>query len=270
MPDPARRTLVLSLPALAIAACTPTPRHTATPQTPAAAPLVHPPRFGDSHPIDFAGQHPKRFAVHGIDAARFQTHADWRAARASGVNFAWLKATEGGDRLDPMFAPHMQEARRAGIPVGAYHFFYFCTPALVQARWFIKNVKKRPGMLPPVLDLEWNPHSPTCTLRPEGRIVRREARLFLDALESHYGQRPVVYTTLEFWRETDIGKLRGVEFWLRSTAEPPRKTYPGQRWRFWQYSSTGIVPGFAEAVDLNLFNGSKADWHAWLAARQVR
>ncbi|MDQ2091968.1 glycoside hydrolase family 25 protein [Marimonas arenosa] len=269
-----RRTLCLTLSGLALSACATGSQRTAPPPAgPAPASLAMPavirPDFGDSDPVDFPGRKPARYPVHGIDAARFQDAADWPTARAAGVNFAFLKATEGGDRTDPMFDSHWRGARAAGIPTSAYHFFYFCTPAEVQARWFIRNVPKTPGMLPPVLDLEWNPFSPTCTHRPEGAVVRREARIFLAALEAHYGQRPVVYTTPEFYRQTGIGKLRAVEFWLRSTAKPLSEVYPGQRWRFWQYSGTGLVPGFLDEVDLNLFNGSAADWAAWLTARRV-
>ncbi len=275
MPHPSRRVFGLSLSAFAFTGCgggqTTIINTQATAGRPRAlsAPSVIRPNFGDSHPIDFKGRHPARYPVHGIDAARFQASSNWKAARASGVNFAWIKATEGGDLLDPMFHEHWRGASHAGIPTGAYHFFYFCTSAETQARWFIKNVRKRSGMLPPVLDMEWNPFSPTCTKRPPDDLVRREARIFLAALEAHYGQRPVVYTTPEFFKDNDLGRLRSVEFWLRSTAKSPAEAYPGQRWRFWQYSGTGIVPGFEGDTDLNLFNGSAADWAAWLAARRV-
>ena len=275
MPHPNRRVFGLSLTAFALAGCSgarapvPQSRPAAGHSAELSSPAVIRPDFGDSHPVEFNGRHPSRYPVHGIDAARFQTSVDWNAARASGVNFAWLKATEGGDMLDPMFHDHWRGASRAGILTGAYHFFYFCTPAEMQARWFIRNVRKRAGMLPPVLDMEWNPFSPTCTKRPPGDLVRREARIFMAALEAHYGQRPVVYTTPEFYKDNDLSRLRSVEFWLRSTAKTPAEAYPGQRWHFWQYSGTGIVPGHKGNMDLNLFNGTTADWAAWLRARQV-
>lgn len=225
------------------------------------------PRFGDADPHPWDGRAPSAYAVHGIDAARFQTGVDWQTARASGVSFAFVKATEGGDLLDPMFESHWQGAGRAGVPRGAYHFFYFCRPAIEQARWFIRNVPRSPGALPPVLDMEWNAHSPTCQKRPPGDVVRAEAEVFLTALERHYGQRPVVYTTVDFYRENDMGRLRNVDFWLRSVAGHPSKVYPGQRWTFWQYSSTGLVPGFPGKTDLNVFHGSVAEWQDWLARR---
>lgn len=224
--------------------------------------------FSDRDPVDFKGKAPGRYAIHGIDLARFQDSVDWRAVKRAGVSFAFIKATEGGDLLDPKFKSHWRGAGRVGIRRGAYHFYYFCTAADVQARWFIRNVPRRKGALPPVLDLEWNPFSPTCKLRPPAQTVRREATRFLDMLEAHYGQRPIIYTTPGFYKDAGLKKMRGEEFWLRSTAKNLRQAYPGQTWSFWQYSSTGIMPGISGDVDLNLFEGSARGWTKWLTRRQ--
>lgn len=263
-----RRSICLALPALALAGCGGTRAPVTASSGASRAPSLRKPRFGDSDPVDFHGRGPADHPVHGIDMARFQSAVDWPAARAAGVSFAFIKATEGGDIVDPMFHDHWRGAARVGVPTGAYHFYYFCTPPEVQARWFIRNVPKRAGMLPPVLDMEWNAFSPTCKTRPPGAEVRAQARIFLDIVQRHYGQRPIIYTTPGFHRDTDIGQMNE-EFWLRSTAEHPRDSFPGHRWRFWQYSGTGIVPGVTEGVDLNVFSGSAQDWAAWQAARRV-
>lgn len=221
------------------------------------------PRFGDYRPHPWDAGAPGDYPVHGIDVARYQGPIDWPRVRASGISFAFIKATEGGDLVDPAFADNWQGAASAGMPRGAYHFFYFCRPAEDQARWFIQNVPRDPAGLPHVLDLEWNHLSPTCTLRPDGATVRAEATRFLDILTAHYGQRPVIYTTPDFFRETGIGALQGQEFWLRSVANHPSVVYPGQNWSFWQYTGTGIVPGVDGGVDINVFAGSVADWKRW-------
>ena len=257
------RLLSLGLILLTLASC-----GGGTVSPPAAPGVLFPPRFGDSDPVDFAAPKPARFAVQGIDAARFQTNIDWNRARANGVNFAFLKATEGGDLLDPMFRDHWQGAGRAGVWRGAYHFYYFCTPPEVQARWFIRNVPRSPGSLPPVLDMEWNPFSPTCaTVRPPAAEVQRQMRVWLRIVEDHYGQRPIIYTTPGFYEDAGLAGFRGYEFWLRSTARTPREAFPGQGWRFWQYSATGRIDGIEGAVDLNAFNGTPAEWQAWVATR---
>jgi len=237
--------------------------------TPPAEPgVIFPTMFGDNDPVNFSAPTPSQFAVHGIDAARFQTNINWNTARRNGVNFAFIKATEGGDLLDVEFKTHWRGAGRAGVARGAYHFYYFCTTPEVQAKWFIKNVP-RSNMLPPVLDMEWNPFSPTCAkVRPPAAEVQRQMRTWLRIVEAHYGQRPIIYTTPRFYKENNLASFRGYEYWLRTTAKTPREAFPGQNWRFWQYSATGIIDGIKGEVDLNAFNGSVADWEAWVAARR--
>lgn len=224
--------------------------------------------FGDSDPVDFGRHAPHRLPVHGIDVSRFQDEIDWRAARRAGVSFAFIKATEGGDLLDSSFRANWRGAARAGVLRGAYHFYYFCTSAASQAKWFIRNVPRGRGALPPVLDMEWNPHSPTCDKRPPAAEVRASMKRFLDRLERHYRQRPIIYTTPQFYRENDLGRMRGEEFWLRSVAEPPHRPYPGQAHSFWQYSGTGTVAGIAGDVDLNAFTGSRQAWANWVRRRR--
>lgn len=235
---------------------------------PAPPGVLFAPNFRDADPVDFNAPAPQRFAVHGIDAARFQTSVDWNRARANGANFVFIKATEGGDLLDVKFKDHWRGAGRAGLWRGAYHFYYFCTTPEVQAQWFIRNVPKISGALPPVLDMEWNPFSPTCaTVRPPAAEVQRQMRVWLRIVEAHYGQRPIIYTTPRFYEENNLSDFNGYEYWLRTTAKTPREAYPGQRWTFWQYSATGLIDGIAGEVDLNVFNGSRESWQDWVARR---
>ncbi len=225
-------------------------------------------KFNDRDPVDFGRRAPSSFPVHGIDAARFQGLMDWRRIKKQGVRFAWIKATEGGDLVDPTFRENWGSAKKAKVPLGAYHFYYFCTDPKTQANWFIKNVPRLQGGLPPVLDLEWNPFSPTCTLRPPASEVRRVATQFIRIVERHYGTRVVIYTTPEFWEQNKIGRLKR-DFWLRSTAKHVEKRYNVSDWKFWQYTSTGVLEGIGNDVDLNCFNGSKTQWKRWLQTRAV-
>ncbi|MEP5154674.1 GH25 family lysozyme [Planktotalea sp.] len=226
-------------------------------------------KFNDNDPINFGRRGPATFPVHGIDAARFQGQMNWRQIRQEGVRFAWLKATEGGDLLDPEFKANWRAAKRARVPVGAYHFYYFCTDPDTQAKWFIKNVPRLRGGLPPVLDLEWNPFSPTCTLRPPAAEVRRVTKRFTDIVERHYQTRVVVYTALDFWEANNVAQYKR-DFWLRSTAKHVEQRFTYRDWRFWQYTSTGVINGIEKEVDINCFNGTEAKWKSWLSSRSVR
>ncbi|WP_108263329.1 glycoside hydrolase family 25 protein [Mangrovicoccus ximenensis] len=229
-----------------------------------------PHQFGDLRPSSWDVLAPDRYSVHGIDASRYQGEIDFKRARSSGISFAWLKATEGGDHSDPAFAMNLAKARSAGVPVGAYHFYYFCRTAREQANWFIQNVPRRAGDLPPVLDMEWNHQSKTCPYKPDPQTVRSEMRTFLDIVGRHYGTTPVIYTTPDFYEHNELGAIQGAEFWLRSVAAHPSERYPNESWSFWQYTGTGVVHGVGGQVDLNAFAGSKESWNRWLTARRQR
>ncbi len=227
------------------------------------------PRFDDHEPHDWSDRTPWHYPVHGIDVSKWQGEIDWPRVRASRASFAFIKATEGDDHADDRFAANWRAAARAGVPRGAYHFYYFCSSAADQAAWFIRHVPKERGALPPVLDMEWNHLSRTCPYRPGPAVVRAEMGVFLATVARHYGQRPVVYVTPDFYRENELGRLSNVSFWLRSVAGHPSATYPGQDWAFWQYTGTGVVPGIAGAADINVFAGSPGQWRAWVARHSL-
>ncbi len=236
-----------------------------TPSGPTEVASTHP-RFSDSDPHKWEGGAPWHYAVHGTDVSKYQGSIDWHKAKASGVSFAFIKATEGGDRVDDLFEEHWRKARSAGVPRAAYHFYYFCRPASEQARWFIDNVPKESGALPPVLDMEWNPQSPTCKLRPDPATVRSEMRTFLQIVEKHYGKKPIIYTSVDFFDDNGLSGFRGYPYWLRSVAGHPTAKYGSHPFTFWQYTGTGVIPGIKGDADINVFNGDVRAWKKWLRA----
>src|SRR5680860_432592 len=198
--------------------------------------------------------------IQGIDVSYWQGDINWETARAAGVHFAFIKATEGGDHLDPKFIENWYAAKRAGIARGAYHFVYWCRPANEQALWFMLNVPPDSDALPPVLDLEWNSHSKTCPGKVGRELALKKIKIMLDAMQAHTGKRPIIYTDPKFHREVLEGELTDYHFWLRSVAAEPDAIYRERSWSFWQFTTTGSVPGVKGHVDRNSFNGSRGDW----------
>ena len=228
-------------------------------------------RFRDAKPINFGKASPKQLAVHGVDISRWQGDIDWQKLRGQGANFVYIKATDGGDHLDPMFRKNWRDAEKAGLKRGAYHFFYWCRTAREQADWFIRNVPKVKGALPPVIDVEWNGKS-SCKQRPSRENVLEKMQVFMDKLEAHYGQRPIIYTAPDFYADNLKGAFPNHPFWLRSVAAHPSKVYPGRDWVFWQYSGSGLSHGVEGRIDLNVFHGDESAWRSWLdrTSRQHR
>lgn len=260
-------TLTIMLPLALTAACTSSALDDLSPRSGVASMAVARvnPRFEDTDPHTWESGAPWTYAVHGADVSKYQKSVDWADAKANGVSFAFIKATEGGDRVDDLFAEHWAEARAHGVPRGAYHFYYFCRPAAEQAAWFIQNVPRDRTSLPPVLDMEWNPDSPTCKMRPPQETVRSEMRIFLQAVERYYGKKPIIYTSLDFFDDNNLATFTGYPYWLRSVAGHPSEKYGAHPFTFWQYTGTGVVPGINGNADINVFNGSHRDWKAWLA-----
>ncbi len=226
-------------------------------------------RYGDKDPVRFKGLQPKSFQVHGIDLSRYNTKVDWPRVNRSGIKFAFIKATEGKDDRDVAFKKHWKGAARAGIPRSAYHFYYFCASPEAQARNYINAVPKSEQSLPPVLDVEWNPKSPTCRKRPSPAKVRNVLKRWLDKVESHYGQKPIIYVTVDFYADNFAnGALPGYQYWLRSVTADPSHKYGNRPWKFWQYTGTGVVPGIKGEVDINVFNGTERQWKRWVAKNQ--
>jgi lysozyme len=221
-------------------------------------------QFRDAHPINFGKASPRKLAVHGVDVSRWQGEMDWAKLRTQGANFAYIKATDGGDHLDPMFKTNWKRAKDAGLKRGAYHFFYWCRTAGEQADWFIRNVPRDPDALPPVIDVEYNGES-SCKYRLSRAKAIEKMQVFMDKLERHYGKRPVIYTAPDFYRDNLTGEFKDYPFWLRSVAAHPSQVYPGRKWLFWQYSGSGLSHGVEGRIDLNVFRGSEADWHEWVA-----
>ncbi|KPF42085.1 glycoside hydrolase family 25 protein [Rhizobium sp. G187] len=224
---------------------------------------VYSQRFRDAKPINFGKVKPKHHAVHGVDVSRWQANIDWKTLRGQGANFAYIKATDGGDHVDPMFRTNWDRAKAAGLKRGAYHFFYWCRVASDQADWFIRNVPRDPDALPPVIDVEYNGES-SCRFRLSPEKAREKMQVFMDRLERHYGKRPVIYTAPDFYKDNLRGHFLDYPFWLRSVAAHPSKTYPGRKWVFWQYSGSGLSQGVNGKIDLNVFYGSVKDWQRWV------
>lgn len=193
-----------------------------------------------------------RYEVWGIDASHHQGGIDWpRVAAAPRLRFAYVKATEGGDFVDPRFADNWRDARRAGLRVGAYHFFSFCRPAADQARHFLAVVPRDPGALPPALDLEVGGN---CARKLPPDDVVREVNAWLADVERGLGRRPVLYVTRESYNLFVRGRTLSHTLWFRDVLGEPSLD-AAHAWSIWQFWPRGRVAGIEGPVDLNALRG---------------
>lgn len=210
--------------------------------------------------------------VYGIDISHHQGIVDWDSlalyCNAQGevfrnypytraymqpVMFVYIKATEGETKRDKRYWHNVLEARRHGIPNGAYHFLRLGSDVKSQVMNFLMLTKWQKGDLPPVLDVELEDE-----IAKHGRKKFQEIVLaWLEEVEQRIGVRPIIYTR-ENIRDLHMKdpRFKNYEFWIsRYTTKGPKD---GFRWHIWQFSDAGKGAGNTCNFDLNLYGGDYA------------
>ncbi|WP_242623813.1 glycoside hydrolase family 25 protein [Intestinimonas massiliensis (ex Afouda et al. 2020)] len=198
---------------------------------------------------------PDQWEIFGVDVSSYQGVVDWPVLADQGVDFAFIKATEGSALRDGQFAANWAGAQAAGIRTGAYHFLSYDSPGETQADNFISMVPVTEGALPPVVDIEF--YGPYLENPPEKEHVRSVLDPLLERLEEHYGVKPILYVTYRSYYRYLAGSGYGdYPIWCSSPTIFP--LVPD--WNFWQYSHTARLEGYygsQQHIDLNIFRGSR-------------
>lgn len=188
-----------------------------------------------------------QFPTQGIDVSHHQGNVEWQAVRTAGADFAYIKASEGGDLRDERFAENWRGAEAAGIKRGAYHFFTLCKPGREQATNFIAVVPREPDALPPALDLEFGGN---CAARPSRDALLREIATFIEMAEAHSEKPVVLYMTREFEEQYKVSEAVDRPLWLRSIFREPG--YGAHPWVMWQANPKRRIEGIEGSVDWNV------------------
>lgn len=227
--------------------------------------------------------------IYGIDISRYQhgkgrkkypiywdrlriTYLGKNQKHATGtvdypVSFVFIKSTESTRIKNPFYKTDYLQARRQGIPIGAYHFFSCRTSGEAQARYFLQNTLFRRGDLPPVLDVE-----PT-----KGQIASlggtaglfRQVRSFLKTVERVTHVRPILYVSQQFVNLYlgDAPDLkRDYQVWIARYGEYK----PDVKLAVWQLSPNGRVKGIHGEVDVNVFNGYRTQFEEFIKNETIK
>ncbi len=229
--------------------------------------------------------------IYGIDVSRYQHEQgrrvypiQWRRLRISSlgrrisdqrvsgtvdypVSFAFIKSTQGITIKNKYYAADRRDCRRAGIHVGAYHFFSTKCGGEEQAAFFLANTRLERGDLPPVLDVE--PSDGQIAAMGGVDAMFGQIRLWLQAVERATGVRPLLYVNQRFVNKylNQAPDLKtGYHFWIARYGEYK----PDIHLALWQLSADGRVRGIHGHVDLNVFNGYEGQWQEFLEEQTIR
>lgn len=200
--------------------------------------------------LQFNAPSREQYPVRGIDVSNHQGVIGWDAVRQDGISFAYIKATEGGDWKDKSFQKNWDDAMRAGLSVGAYHFFTLCKDGIAQAKNFISIVPIAEGVLAPAIDLEYLGN---CSARPSKEEFLKELNDFVQEIQVYYMKKPVLYTNYDFYEHYLAGtSYADYPIWMSNIVfEPDYKKYPSIA--IWQYTHNGRVNGIDGPVDVNTY-----------------
>ena len=202
--------------------------------------------------------YPEGYEIHGIDISHHQGKIDWQELKDHGmidefpVRFVMIKATEGATKVDENFEDNFYQAREYGFTRGAYHFYSVHSSAKAQAAFFMRKVKLENGDLPPVLDVEHKPKNQT------DDEFKQSILQWLEIIETHYGVKPIIYTYYKFKMQyLSDPVFDDYPYWI-AHYYVDQVEYEG-KWKFWQHTDVGRLPGIKGNVDFNIYNGSMYD-----------
>ncbi len=218
----------------------------------------------------------------GIDVSHYEGTITWTNVQSSGISFAWAKATESTDFIDPDFTVNETNAVAAGVFIGAYHYAH---PELhvgpagadLEAAYFWNTASNyiRGGgyYLMPMLDIEQDVSTIAYTKATFSLWVNEWCQDIVKyAASNGVTVKPVVYTYISYAAGTSgngPGFNSTVTNWPLWMAEypaspnpqtgAPSSTSPWSTWSVWQYGDTGVVPGVSGDCDQDVFNGTAAN-----------
>lgn len=174
------------------------------------------------------------------------------------VQFAFIRVTKGDSLVDSLYQRYYNEAKKLGIPCGAYHFLTDTVSGKVQAEAFLSHALLEPGDLPPVLDVEID--------SPE---IVTKAKEWLEIVEKECGVKAIIYSNMHVyatWIQNDP-ILNTHDLWLAKTkGEMPDVP----NCVFWQFTHEGHVWGIIDnVVDINLFNGTQEELQDYIRAKGI-
>ena len=183
---------------------------------------------------------------YGIDVSHHQDLIDWE--QVPNVQFVYIKATEGATYQDKNYSQNLQGARKAGIPVGSYHYFRTTSSAHEQFENFRKNVPVDQQDLIPMVDIEERRNWTRSQFQDSLRV-------FMKLVEEHFGKAPMIYSVQNFYRDNGAPEFNNYHLMLgRYNSEEPPSFKGKGHYTVWQYSEDGRIPGISKGVDLDRFH----------------
>jgi GH25 family lysozyme M1 (1,4-beta-N-acetylmuramidase) len=211
--------------------------------------------------------------VNGIDVWDGNGTIDWATVRASGVRFAFIKATQGDYNHQTTFSYNWTHAKEHGVIRGAYHFFDARNDGKAQAENFLRHIGTlSDGDLPPMLDIECPDGDSKCLGWPggigwePGSVITTRMNEWLHTVKAATGMTPIVYSFNSYFVDNGVNTAGLASYPLFLAYPTPGSCFPVPApWKkatIWQWAQDVGVPGVEFPADRDRFLGTLAELEA--------
>ncbi len=184
------------------------------------------------------------FLMKGIDVSHWQGKIDFNKVKAAGNQFVIIKAggSDAGLYKDVKFDTYYNDAKRAGLHVGAYYFagksFWVNGMGLSNAQHFLRLLEGKIFDMPVYLDIEMIPNGKRWE-------ATNEAITFCDWIEKHNGFVGIYASDISgFEGMLQKTRLERFTWWVARYGGKPTNQYAIHQW-----TSSGRVNGITGKVD---------------------
>ena len=194
----------------------------------------------------------------GIDVSFYQKYIMWDQVKASGIDFAMIRAgfrgygSSGSLNIDPQFVTNLRNSALAGMDIGIYFYSQAITveEAIEEADFVIDLLRRyNIGIKYPIaIDTERTPVGTGRAdyLSPEQRTDICIA--FCERIEQA-GYKSMIYANKDWLlNDLNLSRLSDYDIWL---AHYTNETDFQYAYTMWQYTSGGTVNGIIGNVDMN-------------------
>ncbi len=191
---------------------------------------------------------PSGAVARGVDVSNWQGTIDWTKVKASGISFAILKVGPVYGKVDAQFQRNASECERLGIPYGVYYYTYArsVSEANTDATRTLTWLAGHKPSLPVYYDVEddWILKDSSFSRSKLTQIVQT----FCNRISAS-GYTPGIYANLNWFNNyLNDSSLSKYDHWVAQYNSSC--SYKGS-YSFWQYSSSGSVPGISGSADMN-------------------
>ncbi|ORN32807.1 GH25 family lysozyme [Lentilactobacillus parabuchneri] len=202
----------------------------------------------------------KKYPIRGVAIDQSNGYIDFESLKSQGINFVYLKATQGAAYTDDSFDSNFQRSQGSQLPIGVYHYFSFTSSPASQFNNFVRQVKYNTGSLPICIQVQYYGTFDANSIHWQNA---RKSLSHLSRLLKNYYKRPVVIcASHEVIKNLKLKATSKTQFWVTDG----KLGKPNADATFIQENAkTGFkLDRQLVFLPMSVFNGNRGQWHRYV------